>query len=93
MTRKLSVTDLDNRIEQAKIRLAKVQAELSQLKTKRRAIVAGTESGRARRDFARDELIRKKYNELKTLYGGVAGLAKEFKLSRRQFHRIVKSET
>jgi hypothetical protein len=93
MTRKLSLADLNDRIAKAEIRLAKVKAELGQLKVRRRAIVAGTESGSARRNPARDELIRKKYNELKALYGGVAALADEFKLSRRQLHRIVKTVT
>jgi hypothetical protein len=89
MVGKISLPGLDAQIAEAETVFARAEAELSRLKAIRRPFVAGLASGRARQHAVRDAKIFRKYEEMEQLYGGVAGLADEFHVSRRQIHRIV----
>ena len=68
--------------------------ELQELKRQRRAFAAGYASGDKRRALVsdRNKEIRRRYLEATERYGVIVNLAKQYKLSVRQIHRIIGSD-
>ncbi|HVE22493.1 MAG TPA: hypothetical protein VNC39_10980 [Acidocella sp.] len=72
--------------------IAKLEAQLSVLKLSLRGIKAGRASATARSQSVRNMKIHEKYLEAAGTDGTVARLAKEFTLSEKQIHRILKAQ-
>ncbi|HTQ72531.1 MAG TPA: hypothetical protein VMH92_13665 [Acidocella sp.] len=72
--------------------IAKLEAQLRVLKLSLRGKKAGRASATARSQSVRDMKIHEKYLEAAGAHGTVVRLAKEFKLSEKQIHRILKAQ-
>jgi chromosome segregation ATPase len=68
--------------------------ELQELKRQRRSLAAGYASGDKRRALVsdRNKEIRRRYLQATERYGVIVNLAKQYKLSVRQIHRIIDSD-